>query len=222
MILYNLSYTNPRILKDNEICPSDICTKESYTSDGNLTFSVTSFSVYSTEETPTVTTPGSEDHTTYRGINTIKSDTYWLYKEGILQFTFDNKVHSIKLTYIGSNYADLEIFSESIKVRINLGEFKLIDLDKDGIDDIKIILNNIQSSKVSLSIDYLNNKIKQKDIGNISKPKEIQEEKEQLAQIKEKSRKELFIILGIIAVLFVFYFESFKNKKRKKKFKINI
>lgn len=49
--LYNLNFTNPRILKDEVICPSTICTKESYTSN-TLKFNVTSFSVYSAEETP--------------------------------------------------------------------------------------------------------------------------------------------------------------------------
>jgi hypothetical protein len=49
--LYNLSFTNPRILKDGEICPSSICIKESY-SGGTLKFNVTHFTSYSTEETP--------------------------------------------------------------------------------------------------------------------------------------------------------------------------
>ncbi len=50
--LYNLNFAIPRILKDGVVCPSTICTKESYT--GNtLKFNVTSFSVYSAEETPT-------------------------------------------------------------------------------------------------------------------------------------------------------------------------
>jgi len=49
--IYSLNFTNPRILKDGIVCPSTICTKESYT--GNtLKFNVTGFSVYSAEETP--------------------------------------------------------------------------------------------------------------------------------------------------------------------------
>ena len=58
--LYNLNFVNPRILKDNSVCPPTICTKESYT--GNiLRFNVTGFSVYSSEETPSgEITPPSE------------------------------------------------------------------------------------------------------------------------------------------------------------------
>jgi len=52
--LTNLTFTNPRILKDGAICPSDICTEENYSSSsGTLIFNVTGFSVYSAEETPT-------------------------------------------------------------------------------------------------------------------------------------------------------------------------
>lgn len=49
--LYNLTFANPRVLRNNEICPSDICVIESY-SNGTLKFNVTGFTVYSTEETP--------------------------------------------------------------------------------------------------------------------------------------------------------------------------
>jgi hypothetical protein len=49
--LYNLSFTNPRVLQDNQICPQTACIKESY-SGGILKFNVTHFTSYSAEETP--------------------------------------------------------------------------------------------------------------------------------------------------------------------------
>ena len=51
LTLYNLTFTNPRIVKDGIVCPATICTKISY-SGGTLKFNVTSFSSYSGEETP--------------------------------------------------------------------------------------------------------------------------------------------------------------------------
>jgi len=51
LYLYNLTFTNPRILRDGEVCPSDICILESY-SNGTLKFNVTGFTIYSAEETP--------------------------------------------------------------------------------------------------------------------------------------------------------------------------
>jgi hypothetical protein len=56
LYLYNLTFTNPRILKDDSPCDSSICTKIDYT-DGTLEFTVTQFSVYSADETPIPPTP---------------------------------------------------------------------------------------------------------------------------------------------------------------------
>ncbi|MCK5624259.1 hypothetical protein KAI04_00265 [Candidatus Pacearchaeota archaeon] len=57
LYLYNLTFITPRILKDGVICPSTICTQQSY-SGGTLIFNVTGFTTYSAEEIPgTPTTP---------------------------------------------------------------------------------------------------------------------------------------------------------------------
>lgn len=53
--LYNLSWSNPRILKNNNPC-SD-CNKISYVN-GTLIFTVTGFSTYTTDETPIVVSSG--------------------------------------------------------------------------------------------------------------------------------------------------------------------
>ncbi|MEN7981865.1 MAG: hypothetical protein ABFQ65_00265 [Nanoarchaeota archaeon] len=51
LYFYNLTFSNPRILRDGDICPSTICTLNNYLN-GNLDFNVTHFTIYSTEETP--------------------------------------------------------------------------------------------------------------------------------------------------------------------------
>ena len=51
LIIHGLSFNNPRILKDREICPPSLC-PINYYSEGSLGFNVTSFSTYSAEETP--------------------------------------------------------------------------------------------------------------------------------------------------------------------------
>ena len=52
LYIYNLTFTNPRILIDGEVCPSAICIEDSY-ENGTLKFNVTHFTTYSAEETPT-------------------------------------------------------------------------------------------------------------------------------------------------------------------------
>ncbi len=56
--LYNLSFTNPRLIRNGEVCPDYICTLENYTS-GVLRFNVTHFSSYSSEETSESSSAGS-------------------------------------------------------------------------------------------------------------------------------------------------------------------
>ncbi len=58
LYLYNLTFSNPRILRDGSICPETICTQESY-SGGILRFNVTQFTVYSAEEGPVEEVPGA-------------------------------------------------------------------------------------------------------------------------------------------------------------------
>ena len=55
LYLYNLNFSNPRILKDGSVCSSTICTEIDYSVGGTLIFNVTQFTVYSAEETPVVT-----------------------------------------------------------------------------------------------------------------------------------------------------------------------
>lgn len=51
--LYNLTFTDPQILRNDEICPASICTEISYSrSTGTLVFDVTSFTIYTVRETP--------------------------------------------------------------------------------------------------------------------------------------------------------------------------
>ncbi|MBI4116752.1 hypothetical protein HY449_03335 [Candidatus Pacearchaeota archaeon] len=56
LTLHNLTFTNPRVLRDGSVCSSTICTEQSY-SGGTFVFNVTGFSVYSAEETPSEDTP---------------------------------------------------------------------------------------------------------------------------------------------------------------------
>ena len=56
LYFYNLTYSDAQPLKDGVVCPSSICTEVSYSS-GEFIYDVTEFSVYSSKETPSVSTP---------------------------------------------------------------------------------------------------------------------------------------------------------------------
>ena len=53
---YNLTFSNPQILRDGEVCSSSICAELSYAS-GSLLFNVSHFSSYTARETPTTPSP---------------------------------------------------------------------------------------------------------------------------------------------------------------------
>lgn len=54
LYLYNLSFNNPRIMRNGGVCSDSICQKINYSS-GTLVFSVTGFTAYRAEETPKIT-----------------------------------------------------------------------------------------------------------------------------------------------------------------------
>jgi hypothetical protein len=101
--LYNLPFINPRILKDGIICPASICTLESF-SNNTLKFNVTSFGVYSAEETPiteVVVTPGGGGGGTspvkIKNFSTDKESIYVSLKQGesaYKEITIKNKERS--------------------------------------------------------------------------------------------------------------------------------
>jgi len=51
LVFYSLTFSNPRILKDGVVCASDNC-KRNFYSGGELSFNVTGFSEFTSEETP--------------------------------------------------------------------------------------------------------------------------------------------------------------------------
>jgi hypothetical protein len=60
LYLYNITFNNPRPLKDGVPCPSPICKEISY-ANNTYVFNVTHWSIYSSEETPTTSDDGNEN-----------------------------------------------------------------------------------------------------------------------------------------------------------------
>ena len=87
LYLYNLSFTNPRVLRDGSPCASTICTEISYSpSTGIFIFNVTQFTNYSAEETPSGEEVGEEQLSGGGGGG------------GIPAFTLDKDQISVSLT----------------------------------------------------------------------------------------------------------------------------
>lgn len=142
--LYNLPFTNPRILKDGIICPTSICTLESF-SNNTLKFNVTSFGVYSAEETPiteVVVTPGSGGGGTspikIKNFSTDKENIYVSLKQGestYEEITIKNEERSnLIFTLIIYDIANLTKLSET-QFSLKPDEEKIITVDFFTRDD---------------------------------------------------------------------------------------
>jgi len=172
--IYNLTFTNPRILKDNEVCLSSICKKNSY-SNGLLSFNVTGFTIYSSEETPSSGTGagtggagggggGGKSALTDFSINTN------LVKVSLLQG--ETKREIIEIENTGTSILDLEIQLENIKdflifpggvskynLKLNPKEKQSIQLIfnaakdyKPGVYPGKIVINSPLTKKIITTI----------------------------------------------------------------------
>jgi len=138
LILYDLLFANPRILKDGAVCPSEICTLNGY-SDGDLNFSVTGFSVYSSEESPQITgavTSGGGNTESSNIIYECYQDSDCSKKEEYCWNHKCVKILDIKITDFESpvNLGDFFDFTYFLKGMANISGDVIIDfsIEKDS------------------------------------------------------------------------------------------
>ena len=116
--LYNITFANPRPLRDSSVCPSSICTEINF-SGNTFVFNVTSFTVYSSEETPAeaAPSPGAPGGGAGggRGVSALTdfSISANLIKVALLQG--ETKIEFIEIENIGTSALNLEIDLEGIK-----------------------------------------------------------------------------------------------------------
>jgi len=213
--LYNLTYLNPRVLKDGSVC-SD-CTEVSY-SGGTFVFDVNSFSVYSAEETPTTqegTTlqSGSGGSITYEPTQEQLEQGYekTLRKNYKIKFDFNNQTHLIKMNKIIDNETiELVISSEPIIFNLSLGEIKKVNLDNDSYYDLKFYLEKLTAYSADVIIKLISEEI----------PEEASEEEKIVKGVPTKDGgKDIFLIifyfligLTILGLIFVLYLIIKKKK----------
>lgn len=121
LYLYNLSFSNPTILMNGGVCPSNICTKISY-SNGTLIFNVTWVGQFSAEETPKTPTSGGGGAGV--GVANIDINTGSLYVK-IQQG--ETKSETFIVTDTGTANADVTLGTSGIEsfVKMNESEFEL-------------------------------------------------------------------------------------------------
>jgi len=70
-------------------------------------------------------------------------------------FTYLEESHRLKINSIDKNSISLTIRSSLITVKLLIGETKLVDLNRDGINDISITLKNIFENKATIKLEII-------------------------------------------------------------------
>ncbi len=143
--LHNLSFSNPRVLKDGAVC-SD-CTEVGY-SGGIFVFDVTGFSVYSSEETPVSSDTSATTSSSGSGggiISKVKSEA-----EESENFNID--IESLNLRIVKSDVKTREIKIKNLENKsINLA-IELENLEKNIAVEKSLNLEGFEEKIIQLKI----------------------------------------------------------------------
>lgn len=175
LTLYNLTFSNPRILKDGSLCSSTECAKISYSS-GTLTFNITSFSIYSAEETSSSSgSSGSSSSSSSSGgsgegsggAGIIQNPPFTVQPTNIAIDLKKGESKIYDLTILNSNRSDISInISSDLYDIINIDE-NVLNLKKGESKTIKIEFKANESLKEN---NYLGNIFIKSRVLNINIP----------------------------------------------------
>lgn len=108
-----------------------------------------------------------------------------LYAGDKLEFLVNDQKHNLKVVYVNEEYAKLELNMKQIK--INKFETKLIDLDNDNLNDVKITLKDIKFSKAILNVELIQKQLIKEETS--LKEKTVTNPVENLEQMDQKVTK---------------------------------
>jgi len=146
LTLINLSYIDPQVLKDDEVCQD--CVEISY-SGGTFIFDVNSFSTYSARETPSSSSSiSSSGSSSGSGTGAVLGDLYNIKEKDKIKFIFASSQNHFDVEDITSEYIDV-LFNEK-RIRILLGEKESFDVDYDGNYDLILTLEEIISDSEAI------------------------------------------------------------------------
>jgi hypothetical protein len=177
LVLYGLSFSSPRILRNGEVCPSTICTGAVYNS-GTLTFNVSGFSSYSAQETPGSGSSSSSSSSSGGGSSIGRAIDFWIttyivnetqlilnYTKELtarqrLKFTIDNEIYYLGIVSLTTDSAVINLSSTSIKTTLNSKESKKFELTNDSYYDLLVRLNRItEDNRANITITLIHEEI---------------------------------------------------------------
>ncbi|MEK6926019.1 MAG: hypothetical protein AABW50_01955 [Nanoarchaeota archaeon] len=224
--LYNLTFANPRILKNEEICSESVCKIISY-SDGILEFNVSHFTVYSTEETTSTTNESSTaTSSTSESGGSSKIENFTIDAESIkVKLNQGESIErEMKIKNVGKKRIKINLRAENIEESVIFKENNFeIDPNEERTAKINFTAyESITPSIYSGKIIADSGKIKKEILVAVEIEKTIEE-----GNIYSESKPKgyiykkivLYSIIPIIIILLIILYKLKKTRKKPKKIK---
>lgn len=124
-----------------------------------------------------------------------------------------DEIHYVGVKEITFTSATIEISSDPVQIKLDVGEDAKLDLKDDGFYDVYVKLNSITNGKADLLIKYLHEEIPvgEGEGSAVETTGEIVEDDEEEA---EDSLLWLWVVLGVVLVVIVAWVLMSKKKKK--------
>ena len=241
LYLYNLTYSNPRPLRDGVVC-SD-CIEVGY-SGGIFVFNVTGFSVYSSGESPTcsdgiqngdetgvdcggscvacssggssggsTSVAGSSVQTYVANNEEMKTGyTQQLAKGDKIGFSLNSENHSLEVKNIIGTLVNITIMSDPVNFIILIGQELKFDLDNNSVYDLLVRLNSVVGGRANLTIVGVDESVG----GVVENGDEFEELSEDGVESEDEARASfVYELIVILIIILIVVFIRQKNKDSK-------
>ena len=120
--------------------------------------------------------PKSKEESKITGLAADKKDLIDFKKEttitNSIEFSLNGKEHKIEIQEISQDSITLKISSDPIFVVLNVSETKEIDINEDGVADLKLFLDSIKDGEPKIKVQEINtNEVAESNTGFFSKYK---------------------------------------------------
>ena len=156
---------------------------------------------------------GYSSNTYYNDSNFfIKGNSFYLYDSDKIMFSVQSVNHTLILDYYNSSSAKVTIHSNPIEVYLEKGVAKMVDLNNDKINEVRVVYNGLSNSKAILFIQEINpsSNLSSETIPKKSSFSEVS------SNVPSGSSFNWILILWLVLLIVVMSFIIFGKHKKKK------
>ena len=127
-------------------------------------------------------------------------------------FSVDGKTkHTVEFTVVGTNLVTLTIFSDPVKVQLNIGDVKDVDVDSDGVNDLRVTLNGITDGKADVTLTKAAAVTVEEETAEEEAAPSVAEEE----VVTEEAKSSTGFIITIIVIVVIIILAALLLRKKK-------